>query len=458
MSKLHSFCDKEEIKKVISKEGVRVHFVGALGIGMRGLLELSHSMGMTVTGSDSSVRGDFVYTDFGVKITPHSPKAVTGADLVVYSLAISEDNPELACADWLKIPAVSRAEYLGILMDRYKMKITVSGSHGKSTATAMLHSVFSFAALSPTVLCGANLPHLNSPLALGRRDIVIAEACEYKDSFLHLNPSVALFLNLELDHTDYFSTLDALKSSFLVAMNKSPLCIVNGDDENLRALLPRVKSRVVTFGKGEGCDVRMVSLRERGGYYSFGVVYKGKRQDITLSVPGAHNCYNALGVLTVSLALGLPFPRIKSAISGFFGIERRLQALGRYKSHPVYYDYAHHPTEIRAAISTVSELHHSPVTVIFKPHTYSRTKALLSDFASALSLAERVIVLEISAVREREIEGVSAEVLCEKIGERAVSVLDSEALGLLRQDGTPLIVMGAASVDGIIREISENIE
>jgi len=458
LSKQHSFCDKEEIKKLLFKAGVRVHFVGALGIGMRALAELSQSMGITVTGSDREATEGGVYTEFGLKITPHAAKNAVGADLVVYSLAIDDENPEIACARWLKIPMVSRAEYLAILMDRYKNKISVSGSHGKSTVCAMIHTVFSKSGISPTTLCGAELPQQNSPLSIGRADLLLCEACEYKDSFLHLNPTLSVFLNLDFDHTDYFASIEQIKSSFLTAMNHTPLCVVNKDDENLASLLPRVKNKVITFGTDKGADVRMIFPRERGGYYSFGVEYKGKRQNISLRVPGIHNAYNALAAVAVSLAFGLPFSRIKAALSAFSGIERRLQPLGTYRGNKVYYDYAHHPAEIRASITTVKALVQGPVTVIFKPHTFSRTQALFSDFVSALSLASKVLLLDICAIRENEIEGVSSQALAEKIGEKAKRVEDCEALMHIEDADGAIIVMGAANMDEIIREISENAE
>ena len=270
MSIRHSFLKKSEIAKIVEKKGIRMHFIGALGVGMRGLVELCRNFDILLTTSDKQATSDSEIA--GIPVLPHRRENVACADIVVASLAVGDDNEELLEAQRLGIPVISRAELLGVIMPRYGERIGISGSHGKSTTTAMLGAIFVAAGLSPTVLCGAALSHFGSPLLLGDRDTFVYEACEYCDSFLYFSPTASLFISLELDHTDYFKDLSEIKASFLKAMNMPTLSVVNIDDENLSSLIPRVEKRCITFGESPGADYRISNLREICGRYSFTLV------------------------------------------------------------------------------------------------------------------------------------------------------------------------------------------
>lgn len=455
LSKFHSGIKTEEIIGILEGGKIKIHFVGVGGVGMYSLCLLTHSLGYEVTGSDredSELCRDLI--SHGVKVSiGHNAASAVGAGLLVYSLAVSEDNPELLYAESAGIKAVSRAEYLGAVMTMYNVRIGISGSHGKSTTTAMISRIFDLAGRVPTTLLGASFIG-GSPLTLGDREYMIYESCEYKDSFLRFSPTVAVFTNLEYDHVDYFKSFDALRDSFLIAMQRAPRAVVNSDDENLSSLIPKLKRRPLTFGESADANVRGVITHREKGYYNIEISYTGVRFSVNLSIPGRYNAKNALAAAAVALECGIAHTDIKSALESFFGIERRLEVIGEMGGRRVYYDYAHHPTEIRCAIEAVREAEEGKICVIFKPHTYSRTAEFLSGFAKALSLADEVMLCEISAIREEKIKGVSSERLCGLIGKGACVVNDCEVRKKLENsDARAVIIMGAANLDLVKRDI-----
>lgn len=410
------------LKEISGGKRSKIHFVGIGGVSVCSLARLSIERGAQVSGSDiEDIPRIRELRLLGAEISiGHTPNNVIGADLVVYSHAAVSDNPELAEARRLLIPTVNRAEYLGALMIDYGRRIGVSGSHGKSTATAMLDCIFSRAGLLPTTLSGSELT-IGSPYRIGGREHLIYEACEYCDSFLSFLPTDFVALNLELDHTDYFENMDALISSFTEAMSHPDLRVyINGDDTNLRGIAENIGISPVTFGCGEENDYRfsISSFCESGMEISlcrFGTEVGSFR----LNIPGVFNLNNAAAAITVALEYGIDRRLTFDAIESFAGIPRRLQYIGRRYGRPVYYDYAHHPTEIRAGINAIRELTLLPVTVIFKPHTFSRTKDMWREFIAALSLADYPILTDIFAARESAIEGISSELLAKDIGGRA---------------------------------------
>lgn len=422
-------------------------------MGMYSLAALTRNMGFSVSGSDrernpltDALLGEEIEISIG-----HSKDALVSADALVYTLALSEDNVELAYAKEQGIPIYSRAEYLGALMQDYDHPIGVSGTHGKSTVTAMLDRIFVTAGRNPTTVLGARLPDTASPLRLGDRSYFIYEACEYKDAFLCFLPETSVFTNLEYDHVDYFNDIDSLKASFLKAMNKPSLSVVNIEDENLRSLLPSVKTRTVTYGFSEKADYRAENITEREGYYSFSVYHKKERKfDVSLSVLGSFNILNALGAISTACEYGIDSSVIVRAISSFSGVERRIERIGEYNGLPIYYDYAHHPTEISCTVKALREATQGRVTVIFKPHTYSRTEGLFDGFVTSLSLADRVILLDISAIRERNESGITSLSLAEKIGGKAVYTDEEAVIEKIKDitDGV-IVIMGAANMDKI---------
>lgn len=445
------------IRELVSGKNSRVHFVGIGGVSMYGLARLSLSLGMLVSGSDREESENTKrLTELGVRINiGHDGNAVRGADLVVYSHAISDTNPERMSALSLGIPTVTRAEYMGALMESYKTRIGVSGSHGKSTTVAILHSIFKAALTEPTVISGAKLEGEDS-VALGSRGVMIYEACEYRDSFLAFRPTVALATNLELDHTDYFKNIEDIAESFVKALSlASGFAVINSDDEWLSGIRERITARVITYGSGERADYRYLisSFGERG--FDFSLSKFGTEIDtFTLNIPGTFNVANAVGAIVVALEFGIDTDIIKRAVASFSGIPRRLELIGGRRGRPIFYDYAHHPTEIAATVNTVRLMTGGEVTVVFKPHTYSRTKSLWEDFRLALSLADRIILTDIYPARETPIAGVSAERLADEIGPSAEFCHDGDVARLLDATGRgAVILMGAGNMENIKTDV-----
>jgi len=459
LSIFHSGLGKEKISEILKNGKIKIHFVGVGGVGMYSLFVLSARLRYSVSGSDREISplcNSLIDAGFDVKIG-HSEENVKGAGLLVYSLAISEDNPELCYAKREGIPSVSRAEYLGFIMENYNSRICVSGSHGKSTTTAMIAKIFEEAEKNPTVVSGAALPASNSPLRIGGGNFLIFEGCEYKDSFLHFTPTLSVFTSLELDHVDYFDGIDSLKSSFLKAMNLTQISVVNIDEGNLRELIPFAKTKIVSFGESGDADCRVYVKEWKTGLYELKIEREGELVlDVRLSIPARFNAMNAAAAAVAAIESGIPREIISHALEGFSGIERRMEKLCELGSCEVYYDYAHHPTEISAVINAVRELTGKEVTVIFKPHTYSRTAGLMEGFVSALSLADRVFISEISAVREQAIPGVSSSELVSRIGDKATKLCDDnvlDAIGDIRNSA--IIIMGAANLDKVKKLILE---
>ena len=371
---------------------MRIHFVGISGVSMQALSVMAAARGHTVTGSDNNVNG-------------HDPKNVEGCDLVVYTCAVPQSNCELVRAKQLGIPVIERAKYLGELSATYGKVIAIAGCHGKSTTTAMAGAALG--AQFPTVHVGvAGGSHV------GADKYFITEACEYKANFLHLSPDVGVVLNVGYDHPDYYKTEQQLIDAYKCFCAKSKTVIVNGDDEVCRALF----SRPVTFGLGKDCDYRAVDITNENGHRAFTLTGK-KQARVRLSVAGAHNVYNALATIAAASECGIKLTDILPRLSKFTGIARRFERKGIAFGKTVFTDYAHHPAEIAATIKTAKEIFPS-VTVVFQPHTYSRTQSLMDDFACALSAADTVILAPIFSARENPIDGVTSHALCRRIIEQ----------------------------------------
>lgn len=451
-----SLSAKEKLLKItralLTEHSSTFYFVGIGGVSTSSLALLLSHLGHTVRGSDREPsRYTEALTKAGIPVTiGHSAEGVYGADAVVYSHAVSDKNPEIRAAVASAIPVIARSVLLGAIMLDYTDRVGVCGTHGKSTVTAMLDTVMVAAGIRPTTLSGAALS-TGSPLRIGDDRILLYEACEYKDSFLDFFPTVSVALNLEYDHADYFSSIDSLKQSFSSALSRaSRTAIVNIDDGNLEDIIPTVKSKCITFGRGERADYvyRIQSFCERGYVFS---IFKAEREicTVSLTVPGAHNVVNATAAIVSAIELGIDPNIAARALTTFSGIERRLEYVGTRSSRPVYYDYAHHPTEIAASVNALRMMTHGKITVVFKPHTFSRTAALWEDFIRSLSLADHVILTDVYPAREEPIKGVSSRNLAEQIpcaifspdGEVA-SVLDSSTEGAI-------VIMGAGNMDEI---------
>lgn len=447
----------ERLRAISQDPTATVHFVGIGGASMYSLARLTMIHGAKVSGSDREVSNRTrAIAIHGARVSiGHSKENVQGATLVVYTHAIPADNEELAEASHLGIPAVSRAEYMGAMMLGYSGRIGVSGSHGKSTTVAMLDCIFSQARCEPTVLSGAELTEGES-VKLGSDNLMIYEACEYKDSFLKFSPTISIGLNLELDHTDYFDSIDDMKLSFTKALGKATrLSVVSGDDENLRRIIKNVKCPVVTFGSGDNNDYRYFITSFLDGGFEFSL---SKHENVIagfeLNVPGVFNVHNAVAAIVTALEYGIDVKIIAEAIKSYRGIPRRLEHIGYRRARQVYYDYAHHPTEIAASINALKMLTHEPVTVVFRPHTFSRTKSLWNELAGSLSLADYTILTDIYPAREEPIAGVTSEALAAHIGQSAKYCQDNDVIREVdRSTHGVIVLMGAGDLQEIKKEI-----
>lgn len=359
---------------------MKVHFIGCNGVSMRLLFSLSESCGHIVTGSDEALGG-------------HNKDNVKGCDLVVYTGAVKEDNVEYLEAKRLNIPLIERSEYLGMIAKDYKNVLAVAGCHGKTTVTAMLYHIFG--RLNPTLHIGGRSDTFNY---IGEKDYFITEACEYRRSFLSLEPTVSAVLNLELDHTDYYKDINDIKLAFKDFIDKSKTVVLNGDDANLAGFRG---DKILTAGLSSANDFTASAIEKTATGSRFSVFFKKLYVgDIVINVHGRHNVYNALIAAAVGYISGIGFSDIQEALHTFSGVDRRFEFLGNKNGASVYTDYAHHPTEIEALIDSAREVTKGKVIIVFEPHTYTRTRDLFSGFVKGLSLADEVYVLPVFKSRE----------------------------------------------------------
>lgn len=435
----------------------KIFFIGIGGVSMSSLAHISKLRGFCVAGSDrtKSAITDKLSAE-GIEVfIGHSAQNVADCDAVIYTLAIGEDNPEYAEAVKRGIPTVSRADYLGYVMTGFEKRLGISGMHGKSSTTGMCAAVFMAAGADPTVVSGADYPAMGGYYRIGKGKSFIFEACEYKDSFLDFNPTDAIILNIELEHVDYFPDLDAVVSSFgkFAALTGDGGCVFfNADDDNISAALDGYGGRVVTFGITNSADFKAEELDMSSGRARFDIFKKGKLLcKVELKVPGKHNVYNALAVAAAADAYGIPPEAIGRGLSDFRGIRRRMEYKGRLNGADVYDDYGHHPTEIAATLDGARALTRGKLVCAFQPHTYSRTKTLFEGFASALSIADEILLAPIYAAREKNDPEVSSGKLASAIGEKASAYESVEelvkALDGKLSDGDVLVIMGAGDID-----------
>lgn len=402
----------------------RIHFVGIGGIGMSGIAEVLLNLGYKVSGSDlkhSGVTARLV--SLGAQITEgHRAENVHGAEVVVTSSAIASDNPEVAEARRLHLPVIQRAEMLAELM-RLKYGIAIAGMHGKTTTTSMVAAVLAAGGLDPTVVVGGRVDAMGSNARLGKSQYLVAEADESDRSFLKLSPILSVVTNIDREHMDCYRDMHDVERTFIEFMDRVPfygMVVACWDNEPLRALLPKVERRVVTYGMGEGADIRVTSCDHGGksgeALSEFKVVYRGKDLGkFGLRVPGAHNVLNATAAISVGVGLDINTEDIRRALDEFRGVDRRFQLKGSAAGITVIDDYGHHPTEIRATLAAAKECGYQRVLVVFQPHRYTRTQLLMEEFAEAFHDADEVFVLDIYAASEQPIPGVTAKVLAERV-------------------------------------------
>ena len=383
----------------------RIHFIGIGGSGMCPLAEILHSEGFILSGSDAN-EGETLdrIRSYGIPVyMGHRAENIEGAELIVYTAAVKQDNPELVAAAEKGIPAIERSVMLGIVTRRYKRSIAVAGTHGKTSTTAMLSQTLIGSGFDPSAIIGGKLPFLGGNSYVGQSDIIVCEACEYVDTFLELNPYISIITNIDADHLDYFKTLDNIKKSFNKFCHLTTgLIIYNGDDENILDAVEDVTLPMITFGFRKTNDYYAVNLRNiKGAYKKFDLMHKGEKLcEIDLMVPGRHNIYNALACAACAHYLGATPEQIAENLGKFTGVHRRFEILGSPRGITVADDFAHHPTELTATLSAAMEMGFRKVWAVFQPHTFSRTALLLDDFAKALSIPDVAIISEILPVRE----------------------------------------------------------
>jgi len=398
----------------------RLHFIGIGGSGMCPIVEILHSEGYEITGSDNNESETLTRVKaLGVPVSMgQRAENIKGAEMIVYTAALLQDNPELVAAKRSGVPTFERAKVLGAITRRYKNCLCVGGTHGKTTATAMLAQIMIAAGLSPTAVIGGRLPLTNSNGLVGESEHMVCEACEYQDHILELSPDIAILLNVDEDHMEYFKTLDNLIATFRKFAQKATKAVVyNGDDPNtLRTLEGLKRKRLISFGRSEENIFRAVNMQMDGAFASYDLYYQGEfLTNIRLKAPGEHNVWNSLAAIAAAMLSGASILDCERGLAEFHGAGRRFEVLGIYCGITIADDYAHHPKELEAALSTAKLMPYRRVWAVFQPFTFSRTALLLDDFAKALSIADRVVMTKIMGAREINIYGVSTVDLAEKL-------------------------------------------
>lgn len=447
--------------KIDFRKPIHIHFIGIGGISMSGLAEILFEERFTVSGSDARESAlTRRLSDMGVLIFygQRAENIMEGTDLVVYTAAISDDNPELARARELQIPLLTRAELLGQIMDNYRNSIAVSGTHGKTTTTSMISQILLQAKADPTITVGGILKAIGGNLRVGKSNVFLSEACEYTNSFLHFYPKYSIILNIEAEHLDFFKDIDDIRRSFRrFAQNTRTdgAVIINGEIARYTEITEGLAPQVITYGMTDACDFypQNIVFNEKA-CASFTAMHLGKAvMDVALRVPGLHNVSNALAAIALCLDLNIAKEDILAGLDAFCGADRRFQYKGTVGGVTVIDDYAHHPTEIRATLTAAQKYPHKRLVLVFQPHTYSRTKAFLNDFAEVLSMADVVVLADIYAAREKNTFGVSSRDIAEKLEKRGVdchyfpSFSEIEKF-LLKNciNGDLLITMGAGDI------------
>lgn len=405
------------------EQPIHIHFIGIGGISMSGLAEILLKEDFTISGSDANESTLTEHlSNLGAQIF-YGQKAsniIEGIDLVVYTAAIHEDNPEFAAAVSKGLPLMSRAQLLGQLMRNYNTAIAVAGTHGKTTTTSMLSHILLQADMDPTISVGGILKAINGNIRVGNSSTFLTEACEYTNSFLEFFPTVGIILNIDADHLDFFKDLDDIRNSFHLFAKRIPkagLLILNGDIPDYEEIISDVDCNTITYG-----------LTPSSQYYADHITFNSLAQPsfdlyqgeqllghITLSVTGIHNVSNALSAIVLALELDIPLDTIQKGLLSFSGTDRRFEYKGELNGVTIIDDYAHHPTEIEATLQAAKNYPHKEIWCVFQPHTYTRTKALLKEFALALSQADHVVLADIYAARETDNLGISSLTLLQEL-------------------------------------------
>ncbi|MCX8084512.1 MAG: UDP-N-acetylmuramate--L-alanine ligase [Calditerrivibrio sp.] len=450
----------------------KIHFVGIGGIGMSGIAEILHNLEYKITGSDISENANVQrLKSLGIEIfIGHKKENVNGADLVVYSSAVSQDNPELIYAHENYIPVIQRGEMLAELM-RMKYSVVVAGSHGKTTTSSMIAEIFNTAGLNPTVVIGGRLNRNENNAVVGKSDYMVSEADESDRSFLMLFPTISVITNIDKEHMESYADFDDVKRCFADFANKVPFYganIICLDDPNVADIIPMINKKFVTYGFSARADIRGTDIKKEGFGSSFNVIVKGSNMGrVEISVPGEHNVLNALGAIGASLEFEIPFEDIKKSLKEFSGVQRRLTVRFDNKKIKVIDDYGHHPTEIVATLRAIRDAFDDHrLIVIFQPHRYTRTKFLMNEFSKAFFDADELFVTDIYAASEKPIEGVTSENLVMEIRKRGFKQVHhikapSDFFNFIDErimDKTIFLTLGAGNITNLSKEITTYLE
>jgi UDP-N-acetylmuramate--alanine ligase len=398
----------------------RLHFVGIGGSGMSGIAEVLVNLRYRVSGSDLAINAATRrLKKLGAKVQRgHAAENVRNADVVVISSAVHEDNPEVIEARRSKIPVIPRAEMLAELM-RLKYGVAVAGAHGKTTTTGMVAEVLTAGGIDPTIVIGGRVRSLRSGARLGRGEMMVAEADESDGSFLKMKPTIAVVTNVDREHLDHYADFAAIKEAFVRFLSRVPFygaAVVCLDDPNLREILPRVDRKIIGYGLSSDADVTATDIELQGRTASYVACRRGKRLGpIRLAVPGRHSVSNSLAAIAVGLELDVPFVKIARGLSRFRGVDRRFQIKGKAFGALVVDDYAHHPTEIEATLAAAREGFGTRTLVVFQPHRFTRTRALLEEFGRAFVLADKVVITDVYPAGEPPIPGVNGAAVAESL-------------------------------------------
>ena len=449
-------------------QGGRVHFIGIGGSSMSGLAPLMVKLGYQVTGSDRdrSHKTDAL-NEKGIPVAiGHRPENVRGADLIVYTAAIAPENPERMEAESLNIPQIERSELIGQLMEGYKTAVAISGTHGKTTTTAMLSQAMVESLVHPTVHIGGELDALGGSTLLGEKDFFVVEACEFNASFLKFLPTVAVILNIDEDHLDFYKDIDDIERAFLEFAKRTPedgWCVGCGDDERVARVLRASGRKARTYGLKPENDLKPESLTyDPEGRASFTATLEGRPLcDVTMTVAGEHNLQNALAVIAVAEICGLPLGSVARTLSRFTGAHRRFELTSVTDGVKVYQDYGHNPTEIKNALRIAKLQPHKRLWAVWQPHTYSRTKKLFDGFVETFDDADFVLITDIMAARESDPGDIRSEMLLPPLSARGVNATvtptfddTEEYLRAHWQPGDLVVTLGCGNIDLLNEQIA----
>lgn len=448
--------------KIDFNQPIRIHFIGIGGISMSGLAHILAARGFTVSGSDnceSPLTKELEAAGCKIYLGQRAENITDELELIVYTAAISSDNPELKAALASGIPTITRAELLGFIMANYRIAINVAGTHGKTTTTSMVTEILLACGCDPTVSVGGILDTIGGNIRIGNSDLFVTEACEYTNSFLSFFPTMSIILNVKADHLDFFKDLNDIRHSFKCFVEKLPssgTLIINTDIDNYPYFYQDAGCEVLTVGsdpKKSKYSAKDITYNN-AGCCSYGLLIDGKTAGtVCLGVPGLHNVYNSLAAIAAAHKLELPLDQIIAGIKNFGGTNRRFQKKGCFNGVTVIDDYAHHPDEIRATLDSAKHVPHKNIWCVFQPHTYSRTKALLDSFADALCSADIVVLADIYAARETDSLGISSQNLLEAVHQLGKECYYFDSFEKIEKfllknciNGDLLITMGAGDV------------